>query len=222
MKRCFYKIINELILTIRRKNYRLFRAIVDNRFFYFLISKLFARQAIWVKTPEGINLCINPIYHGQFATEKAILKYEQNVRAILNKIVKKGMTVYDIGANVGIFSILCSFKISTNGKVFAFEPERNNVRCLIKTKRQNQIDNLVIIERCVSNISGTKLFDHRGGSFSGRIVEEDCLSRHHKISPLLSLSLDDFVFKQHNPLPDVIKIDVEGHEFKVIQGMVSI
>ncbi|MBF0478245.1 MAG: FkbM family methyltransferase, partial [Candidatus Omnitrophica bacterium] len=133
--------------------------------------------------------------------------------------LKEGMVVYDIGANVGIFSLLSAKKVGAKGMVYAFEPEEINYQRLLLTQKYNNFQNLKIESSCVGDKSGVEFFDHRGGAFSGRLVDADMINRNHHISQKPTISIDDYIFIKKNQPPHLIKIDVEGHELKVLQGM---
>ena len=79
---------------------------------------IFQNKRKKIKTPEGYEIFINPIYHGPFFAQNAIENYEIDIRKTLNTLVKPGMVIYDIGANVGVFSLLFAFKTGQNGLSF--------------------------------------------------------------------------------------------------------
>ena len=206
-----------------RSNYRLYRKFFDHPIVYRMLSRIFGNVDIKVSTPENLILVVNPVYHIQLSSTKLMGKYEPEVKEALNKLlnrlVKDDMVFYDIGANVGVFSLFAISLMGSRGEVFAFEPEAHNLRCLHRTKEINGLEKLKIQEVCVAESSGEKTFNHRGGAFSGRLLDQREDARDAVVSLKPSISLDDFIFMQGNPSPDLIKIDVEGNKFRVLQGM---
>lgn len=137
--------------------------------------------------------------------------YEQlKQRRVLNYL-KPGTVVYDIGANVGFYTLLFSRIVGDGGHVFAFEPLPENVSHLTEHVGINRCTNVFIQPAAVGSITGTVCFEAGMNRFIGRVVSDSTLT-------VSSLTLDDFVFKLNNPPPRLMKIDVEGGEFEVLKG----
>ncbi|MFZ5573405.1 MAG: FkbM family methyltransferase [Thermodesulfobacteriota bacterium] len=209
------------IKQFRAKHYGLFRKIVDHKMIQQVLVKTVGQLNRKVRTPEGYYAYVNPFYHSQFYSEGSILEYEPHIRKFFEGVLRDGMVVYDIGANVGIFSLLFAKKVGSGGQVYAFEPEVINCSRLQLSKAHNHLTQLRIEFCCVDEHTGNQLFDRRGGAFSGRIVDAGAMDTRHHISVKRSVSIDDYVISQNNAPPDVVKIDVEGHEYKVLRGMMK-
>lgn len=80
--------------------------------------------------------------------------YENEKVKIFKKFVKKGRVVFDIGANVGYYSLLAANLVGPSGKVFAFEPLRSNFEHLKKNADINFYRNIFPFEVAVSDKSG--------------------------------------------------------------------
>ena len=173
-----------------------------------------------VVTAEGMILKLNPLFHGHLATTRGILEYEPEVRDIMVRLLKPGMIAYDIGANIGVFSLLMSHLVHDNGKVYAIEPEINNFRHLVESIKENKLINIIAVQMAIGQAQGMSPFDRRGGSFSGRIIDTETKYRiTSNIIEVPTVSVDDLVLQNIAEPPDFIKIDVEGYEGKVILGM---
>ncbi|MGO9315021.1 MAG: FkbM family methyltransferase [Syntrophobacteraceae bacterium] len=173
-----------------------------------------------VITPEGLILKLNPLFHGHLSTTESVLNYEPEVRLALVECLKPGKVVYDIGANIGIFSLLMSYLVKQNGKVYAVEPEMNNFKHLLDSIQANNLNNIIPMQIALGETDGVLQFDRRGGSFSGRIIDSDVQYTPTKnIVPMAIMSVDSLVRNGIADPPDLIKIDVEGFEGKVVQGM---
>jgi FkbM family methyltransferase len=141
--------------------------------------------------------------------------YEYKKQAIFSELVAEGSIVFDIGAHVGFYTLLSSELVGSKGKVFAFEPVPDNIFYLKNHLQLNHIENVSIIEAAVSEHNGYMYFDEGRTSMQGYIS--------HKGKLLVrNVSLDELHLKGDIPTPDFLKIDVEGAELLVLQGMRTI
>ncbi len=70
---------------------------------------------------------------------------------VLKKIVKKGDIIVDIGAHIGYYSLLFAKIVGNKGKVYAFEPDKNNFKLLMKNIKTNGYNNIIPVEKALSN-----------------------------------------------------------------------
>jgi FkbM family methyltransferase len=127
--------------------------------------------------------------------------------------LKPGDVVYDVGANVGIYTLHASFRVGASGWVYAFEPLARNLRYLGQHITLNNLQNCTIIESAICNQEGTLAFS--AARWEASMAH---LSLDGEISvPSTSLDICVYGEKQLRP-PNVIKIDVEGAEFDVLKG----
>ncbi len=130
--------------------------------------------------------------------------------------IKTGMTVFDIGANIGCYTMLAAKLCGPSGKVFGFEPSKTSCDLIEKSLNLNSYSNVKLISKGVSNQTKKgKLFINPRTSTDNRIIES---SENRKSIEVEIVSLDDFI-KEEKIQPDFIKIDVQGTEFYVIEGM---
>lgn len=127
--------------------------------------------------------------------------------------VKPGAVVYDVGANVGIYSLLASSRTGSSGAVYAFEPLERNLGYLHRHLLLNNLQNCQVVEKAVCNQEGTLRFSASPWNASMARLSTD--------GELLvpSTTLDKCIFGEprFRP-PDVLKIDVEGAEVEVLRG----
>jgi FkbM family methyltransferase len=145
--------------------------------------------------------------------------WEKSVTGFLNKLIRNGMIVIDIGANVGYYTLFTAEKVGSNGKVFAFEPEPSRYTLLKENIKLNDYQNVVPVQMAVSNkMETTQLYldpmynkgDHRlYDSFDGRNSVR-----------VESTTLDDF-FKDKDCPIHIIKMDIQGAEMAALQGMAN-
>jgi FkbM family methyltransferase len=135
-------------------------------------------------------------------------------RRFLEARVASGMTVVDVGANVGLYSLLLARLAAPQGRVFAFEPEPRLFRVLAENTRQSGLPNLTLCNQALGECDGRVRFyrsafnsgDNRLGGlgWKGQGVEVE-MTR-------LDAALPD-------PRVDFIKMDVQGYEMGVLRGM---
>ena len=125
--------------------------------------------------------------------------------------VKPGNTVWDIGANVGLYAVASASATGSAGTVVAFEPIPRNLDFLRRHKDLNRLDNLTIVEAAVFDRSGA-LHMQLGDSPSEFHVSDDGAIE------VDAIDLDTWSRGNDGGAPDIVKIDVEGAEEAVLQG----
>jgi FkbM family methyltransferase len=137
---------------------------------------------------------------------------------LFTKLVTRGTIAVDVGAYVGYYTLLAARAIGYKGKIFCFEPEPSNYALLLKNIEVNSCNNVVPIRKAVTDTTGAvKLF--MAENPSGHSIVSD--NPHQMAIQVDSTTLDDFFIGREYPI-HVIKIDVEGAEMAVLQGMKNI
>jgi len=180
-----------------------------------------ADERVWAQIEtgpaQGLWLELNPRTGQDYLRGEV----EGAVQTILAERLRPGMVFYDLGANIGFYSLLAARIVGASGKVFSFEPDVQIAERLHRNIARNGFQNMTVVEAGVWSSSGTMNFiaaepsspDHG----TGRIVAEgDAASG--KITPCVAL--DDFT--DGAPLPDAIKCDVEGAEVEVFRGATKV
>lgn len=143
--------------------------------------------------------------------------YEKHTQKALVSLVKKDMIVYDIGANVGLFTLLLSKLVGKFGHVYSFEPVPLIADQIRINTKLNNLDNVTVITKAVSDSAGLTWFDQARSYSEGHIVDNKYVNKSNLIQ-VSCVSLDHFVFSEKNPPPEIMKIDVEGGESRVLNG----
>lgn len=130
------------------------------------------------------------------------------------RVTKNAHVVFDIGANVGYYTVLAAKLLGHQGVVFSFEPVIRNVVLMNRHIAVNRIENVVVIAAACSDATGIELFSH-GCNFAEGHLGQDNNGR--DAFPVPTVSVDD-VARRTNAWPDVIKVDVEGAELAVLKG----
>jgi len=144
------------------------------------------------------------------------------------KRFKKNKIFYDIGANVGMYSIFSAIFSEVN--VYAFEPESSNYQIINQNIHLNNLSKKVVAYPIgiSDSLSMTKLYLSnwiKAGSHS--TVGEKLDHNLKKFNPIfeqgiISLTLDDLINKFNLPVPNYLKIDVDGIEYKIIKSAKNI
>ena len=137
--------------------------------------------------------------------------YETEKQNALARFVKPGMKVLDIGANAGFYTLAFSRLVGDAGHVWALEPFAQNVAHLLTHIRQNRLRNVSVVQVAVGRRSSISGFQIAGNGFMGQL---------HDGSPyqVPVTSLDEFIEAGVLPIPDLIKIDIEGAESRLLEG----
>ncbi len=161
---------------------------------------------------------------------KTFFSKEPETLEWMNSYGGKNKILYDIGANVGLYSIYYSKKFSA--ETYAFEPSFKNLEIFTRNIRLNNLYKLVNVipnaatkEQKISNFFQLNYFaGNAGATFGDKLVEKNLKSIVvKKFLPIkyktLGISLDHLINHKIIKKPDLIKIDVDGNEFEVILGL---
>ena len=141
--------------------------------------------------------------------------YEPDVTNVLHSIVMPGMTMVDVGANIGYYTLLGSRLVGDQGRVYAFEPDAEAYRYLEMNVKRGRVGNVTAVQAAVSDRTGSR-------AFVSNELERGFLSVALDSAPartVTAVTLDDYFEDQGWPAVDVIKLDVEGAERSVLAGM---
>lgn len=135
----------------------------------------------------------------------------------LKKIVKKGDTVVDIGANVGLYSLRLSKLVGDNGQVLSFEPFRPSFDILSKTISRLKIKNITCINEALGNtdeLVSLKVPRLGSGRVKDPFVNIDPMGK----GSIKMTTLDTEIYKSKISSISFIKVDTEGYEYFVFKG----
>jgi FkbM family methyltransferase len=174
-------------------------------------------EKVWAQVAagpaKGIWLELNP----RTGQNYRLGETEKTCQAVVAETVRPGDVFYDLGANIGLFSLVAARAAGPTGKVFGFEPDVQIAERLRRNAARNGFANITVVEMGVWSASGTLNFVSADSSSPDRGVgriQPDGPSATG--IPARCVSLDDFV--RGTPAPHAIKCDVEGAELEVFRG----
>lgn len=148
---------------------------------------------------------------------EAVLYGERRIWEYLRAFLRPGDVFFDVGSSLGAYAVLLGHTVGPQGLVVAFEPDAESLLLLEQNIALNTLGNVKVFSVALGAVNGTAEL-HRGD--------------HHAASSLLptgrgrttSRSVpvfrgDDLVQQEHLPVPRAVKIDVQGFEYAVLQGL---
>jgi FkbM family methyltransferase len=132
--------------------------------------------------------------------------------------LQPGMTVIDVGANVGVYSFSGAQRVGPTGKVLAVEPFSGCVCCLQETRRLNQFDWVKICGGAASDRHGIAHLALQAASELNEIVSDATAQSDQEVEEILCFPLDSLIEQEGLTRVDWLKIDAEGHEMQVLAG----
>jgi len=126
--------------------------------------------------------------------------------------LRPGDVVYDIGAHVGLYTLISSSRVQPGGHVYAFEPLPRNLQYLRRHIELNHLSNCTVVDAAVSDSTGLRRFDPTVHDSAGHFSSDGAVS-------VQSIGLDDFFSKGRGIRPpNAIKVNAEGAEMEVLLG----
>ena len=167
-----------------------------------------------IALPEGM-LHLNPddpVVSGALA----LGVYERQVSVRFRAEVRPGMTVVDVGANLGYYSVIALGRSAPAGRLIAFEPDPANHALLLRNLRPFG-DRATVLRRAVAAAPGTlTLHRHRDDKGKHSVFAAPDLDAGISVE---SVTLDAALLDLGRPRVDVIKLDVEGAEPLALAGV---
>jgi len=179
--------------------------------FLLISTKTFWGERMCVIVPEGGSISLVTTGFIEPELTKWILRH-----------VQSGMTVLDVGAHFGYFTMLASHLVGPKGQVHAFEPTPStfSILELNAEKRSNVFTNRVA---CFSRNGSSSLYDygHRYSGFNTLMKPRMTSLTELRRVQVPTVMLDDYV-ESNGLRPDFIKIDAESSELEILKGMKEI
>ena len=231
----YYRPITLIYFT---KYFGIRKAAAEMIYYHYTLLKrakwsLTAKQDNKIVNVNGIKMAVMPNDKG--ISEELIMwgTHEPLATEILERELAPDMSCIDIGANIGYYALLESKIINKNGKVIAIEPapssfgllKRNVALQEINTSgstSRNNNNNIEVYNLAIGDVDGKVDFVITQFSNLNRVLRENEHRYNAAISDIKTVSskrLDTFVSERQIGSIDFIRMDVEGHENKIIKGM---
>ncbi|HEX5412935.1 MAG TPA: FkbM family methyltransferase [Terriglobia bacterium] len=177
---------------------------------------------VWVRLDSGLAkglwLQVDPYREQEYLRGTA----ETEVQEALAAHLKPDGCFFDVGAHIGVYSLVASRLVGPKGRVVAFEPDPLNAQLMREHAARNGLSNITVAQMAVWRSEGDVSF-RRGGdqpmgksSRRGSVVDSGLAMDSGETISVQAVSLDAFAADNHSPA--VIKIDVEGAECEVLDG----
>jgi FkbM family methyltransferase len=178
-----------------------------------IIKRTVARVADALNALRGYRF---PDYFNERDRVKVLLfGIEPDVSRFLKDRLEPGMTVVDIGGNVGLICRICAKQVGPGGRVWSFEPDPHTRSYLEHNVRR--CPNVTVSPIALSDENATaKLHIHPASGTANSLLSFEASS--HAVD-VECMTLDSFLDANPGISPDCVKIDVEGAEPKVLRGM---
>ncbi len=187
-----------------------------------LFIKLSSKDNEIVRNINGSKMVLYTSRKGLDFKEKCIFKQlaldagrEFEATKIIKEVLKPGDIIFELGANIGYYSLLESKLIKETGKIFAIEPELENFNLLKRNIDLNNIKNVEVFNIAISNENGNSkfyvtkdsnlhsMYKPRSGDYKEVIIETRTVDK----------------FLENKGKINFLRMDIEGYEYQALKGM---
>lgn len=174
-------------------------------------------SAVILKTIHGLKIIIDPIK--DVGLERNLYytgTYEKGTLHVIQEVLKRGEGFIDVGANIGLMSLIGAKTLGERGRVYAFEPHPKTLEILRENISLNAFNNIEVFDNAVGSEKGVaQIYDQWVASRgSATMVKPENETEHYEVQVV---RLDE-CFGRHNSPISLIKIDIEGFELDALKG----
>jgi FkbM family methyltransferase len=198
-----------------------FRAVLslfDQKLYFTPFSVRLTAEDMRVVEYAGVKIAVD-VTEPVIGHEIERATYEQHMVRFFQQVLRPGMTMVDIGANIGLFSLLAASLVGKEGRVYSIEARGENARLLLYSATLNHFDNIHLLPTAVGDSIGYTLYQtHIGangalmtkgdGGFDGRAIL-------HPTSQVVPMARLDTLIEERI---DLLKLDIEGAEGMALCG----
>lgn len=193
------------------------------RYLYWKLNKAILHRKYLTSYLKAYHVIMRLHMQDEIAYPLWIGHFEQDVYNFITRYLQPGMVFIDVGANVGLFSLVAASRVGLQGQVHAFEPSQREAERMRINVKLNHMLNITINPIAVMETPGNVEFaicEDNYGVFnavkavshpSGRDYQE-------QIVTVPATTIDTYVEEHNLPAVSLLKIDVEGSELSVLRG----
>jgi len=204
--------LNKLLRLTLAVSKKFFKEDIPLQFIY-----AFSHKKEVIKTIQGSKMILRLNDRG-ISRELALHGYhEKNSTEEVKRILKEGMVTIEVGANIGYYALMEAKLVGENGYVYAFEPSPVNLEILKQNVELNGYSNIEIFQKALGASPGTAdFFIAKRSNLSSFIKRDDMGDLYERMIKVEIVTLDEFLADRR---VDFVRMDVEGFEKEVLDGM---
>jgi FkbM family methyltransferase len=195
-------------------------------------SRVVARITRWLVPPPASPVTVRTITGAELEVDPRRNRgvdtavyytgaYEAGTVAFVRDLMAGSGVFYDVGANIGVFTVEVARSLGPSGKVVAFEPAPRAFAILLRNIELNRLGNVTPIAVGLADAPGPRQLYLRPAMNMGAasfVAQPGAVP-----DAVVGLwRLDDLVARRRLPDPTVVKVDVEGFELRVLRGAVQL
>jgi FkbM family methyltransferase len=168
------------------------------------------------RLPGGQFLRLHP--EGEIAEFLAFpWLFEPNELKLVGELLKPGMSVVDVGANIGLYSLLAALRTGPTGRVWAFEPSSESASRLKRNLQLNRCEDVEVIRLALSDTTSSAfLVSDSGFGDAYRYLRPDTANADGEVVNVTTL--DAWAAANAVGQIDFLKVDIEGGEYRMFKG----
>jgi FkbM family methyltransferase len=183
---------------------------------WFVVRFFYPDALLTTQISEGVRIQYTP--QGNVSRDLFLGQFEHDVIDFLEHYLKPGMIVFDVGANIGVYSLLSAKYVGEHGGVHAFEPTPKIFAQLCDNVELNGFTCVHLNQLAVKEKSGTSMLYLYEQNAMNSLSRQDWVGRPLGQVEVETISLDEYISAHELPGVDLLKVDVEGAELAVLQG----
>lgn len=159
------------------------------------------------------------------ASEMAAIATFGGERRLVERVLREsqlGDVVFDVGAHLGLYSVLLSQAVGSKGQAILFEPEPRAYRRLLENLQLNEVTNATVFDCALGTEEREVVLSadpHLGSGTSS--VMTGCQDTPGSLTRVRMVVGDQFIVERRLACPTIVKVDVEGMEYEVLSGMAT-
>lgn len=181
-------------------------------------SRALTGRTSTIATGLAAGLTIDP---GPSNAEYSSGTSELSVQQLVARLLRQGMVVYDVGANVGFFTLIFATLVGPDGAVYAFEADLDNAARARANVQRNGFTNVVVVARACGAHDGFATLHLAPIAGGHSTVTTGHPERDVGAVTIEQTTIDSFIATGAARPPDLVKVDVEGAEELVLDGMAA-